>query len=102
MSKEVVEKQAKLLAADNYKAEPDIERVYWFPDDSEVRLVELMPSIPIAVDGEIHPFYFRPSPEDNLPFASGIAIIRPAEFGALKLPKNWGDWNSAVLLKAEE
>jgi hypothetical protein len=27
MSKEVVEKQARSLAADNYKAEPDIERL---------------------------------------------------------------------------
>jgi hypothetical protein len=98
MSREVVEKQAQELAADNQKADPQIEKIFWFPDDHEVRLVEVMPSIPPSEDGEIHPFYFRADPSANLPAPSGIALIRPDEYGRLSLPEKWGDWTSAIPL----
>jgi hypothetical protein len=93
-----IEQQAKLLAADNRKAEPDITRVFWFPDDTEVRLVELTDQVPASSDSELHPFYFRPSPTDNLPAPSSIAMIRSDEFGKLNLPAPWGDWTDAVEL----
>jgi len=91
-----IEQQARLLAVDNRKAEPDITRVFWFPDESEVRLIELTEQIPIGAEGEVLPFYFRPSPRHHLPAPSAIAMIRPGEFGKLKLPMGWGSWDNAI------
>lgn len=101
MQNPTIEIQAKLLAADNRDAEPDIQRIYWFPDATEVRLIALTPTIPQSSDGIVHPFYFRPSVEDNLPAPSAIALIRPEEFGVLRLPPRWGDWKSAVEMELE-
>lgn len=93
-----IEQQARLLAADNRQAEPDITGVFWFPDEREVRLVELTDQVPANGDGEVRPFYFQPSPNDGLPLPSGIAMIRPDEFGRLRLPADWGNWEDAVAL----
>lgn len=94
----VIEQQARLLAADNRQAEPDITGIFWFPDDQEVRLVELTDQVPQSLDGEVHPFYFRPSVQDNLPVPTAVAMIRADEFGRLRLPANWGDWGDAIEL----
>lgn len=102
MSREQVERQAKLLAKENRQAEPEISKVFWFPDDNEVRLVELHPTIPPSGDGQVHPYFFRPSPADELPAPSGVALIKPEEFGQLKLPASWGDWTIAVELENGE
>lgn len=99
MSLEIVKKQAEELAADNRRADPEIEGIFWFPDAQEVRLIEMSPSIPASDDGHVHPFYFRADPKENLPFPSGVALIRPDEFGRLELPERWGNWDSAVVLK---
>jgi hypothetical protein len=98
MSRELIEKQARLLADEALQGETDIEGVYWFPDDAEVRLIELTEMIPVTEDGAIRPFYFPASPRDDLPSPSGVALIRPAEFGRLALPQRWGDWQDAKLL----
>jgi hypothetical protein len=94
-----IEKQARRLARENRKNDPDIKRVYWFPHDAEVRLIELHKTIPISLDGEIHPFYFRAAPASNLPAPSGIALIRPEELKKLSPPSNWGSWEDAEELK---
>ena len=94
----VVESQARLLALDNRRAEPDIQKVFWFPDEREVRLLELTDQVPTSAEGQVHPFYFRPSPKDSLPLPSAIAMIRSDEFGRLKLPPDWGDWADAIEL----
>jgi hypothetical protein len=93
-----MEKEARMLAAHHREGDPDITKVYWFPDDKEVRLLDLSEQIPIAMDGEVHPFYFPPSPEHGLPMPSAIAMIRPDEFGKLRLPAEWGDWSDAAEL----
>jgi hypothetical protein len=87
--------QAVLLARENKRTDPGITKIYWFPDEHEVRLLELEDGIPAALSGEVEPFYFDPSPEDNCPLPLGIAIIRNNEFGRLKLPEKWGAWESA-------
>lgn len=102
MPREQVERQAKLLALDNKKAEPGIVKVYWFPDDEEVRLVELFASVPRSDEGSVRPFYFHPDPATRLPAPSSIAMIRPDEFGRLELPANWGSWDDAILLEDGE
>lgn len=90
-----IEAQARYLAEDNRKAEPDLQGIYWFPHEREVRLVELTEQIPASLDGELHAFYFRASPQDNLPAPTRIALIQPSEFGQLRLPADWGDWQVA-------
>jgi hypothetical protein len=94
----VAEKQARYLAVDNRQAEPEITRILWFPDDNEVRMVEVTDIVPVNFDDEIHPFYFPPSPEDDLPLPSATVLIRSDELGKLKLPAGWGDWTDAVEL----
>jgi hypothetical protein len=98
MTVEKIREQAELLAKENREAEPTIERVYWFPDEEEVRLVELTPVVPQSQEGRLRPFYFRASPQDGLPAPSGIALIRPEEFGRLEVPRGWPAWDAAVEL----
>jgi hypothetical protein len=93
-----VERQAKLLAAENRQSEPDITRILWFRDDGEVRLLEVTDQVPASMDGEVHPFYFRPSAKDDLPLPSAIVMIRADEVGKLRLPPTWGSWTDAVEL----
>ena len=92
----VIERQARRLAEDNRRAEPDISRVFWFPSDADVRLIELTEQIPASEDGEVRPFYFRAAPADDLPAPSAIALIRAGEFGRLRLPPQWGNWDDAT------
>jgi len=101
MPRHVIERQAKILAKDNREFEPEITAVYWFPDDDEVRLVEVIPSVPVSPDKVLHPFFFRPSPEDDLPSRSGIALIAPEEEGQIILPGDWGSWSDAIKLEVE-
>jgi len=91
-----IEQQARLLSQDNQQADSDIIKVLWFPHESMVCLVELHKTIPSMEDDKVvRPFYFRASPEDQLPAPSGIALIRPEEEGRLKLPSDWGTWDDA-------
>ncbi len=101
-NKEDIKKQARSLAEENRKADPAIEKVYWFPDGGEVRLVELSEEVPESEDGVLHPFYFQCSPQDNLPAPSGIAIIRPEEFRKLEMPDGWFEkhgWTAGTVVR---
>ncbi|HEY4329088.1 MAG TPA: hypothetical protein VGN88_05075 [Phycisphaerae bacterium] len=86
---------AKYLAEENRKDDPSVKRVVWFPDGGFVRLVVLSEDSPISDDGSLHPFYYRASPAHRLPLPSGVAIIRPDEYGKLSLPADWGTWDTA-------
>jgi hypothetical protein len=98
---EEIKKQAEMLASENRQAEPQITKVYWFPDANEVRLIEVLPTIPIG-DGRVHPFFFRSSPLDNLPAPSGVALVRPEDVDHAELPEDWGNWEDAVELGSEQ
>src|SRR5258708_6718254 len=91
-----VKEQAKYLTGENREADHEISPIYWFSRENESRLVELHKSVPPIDDGEIHPFYFPAMPAENLFCVSAIALIRPEEFGKLKLPDSWGSWKKAV------
>jgi hypothetical protein len=93
-----IRRQAEELARDNRKAEPTISDVYWFPHAEEVRLVEVDESAPSSPDGKVHPFRFRPSPDDGLPAPSDVALISPDEFRKADLPQGWGSWDKAEKL----
>lgn len=94
-----IKDQAFELAASNRQSEPNITKIYWFPDKNEIRLLELMSDVPANDGEEIHPFYFKSSPQDGLYASSAIAIIRPEEFKNLTLPENWGVWDQAIEVK---
>ena len=94
----VAEKQARLLAADNRQASPDITRILWFPDDREVRLVEITEEVAANLEEELLPFYFRASPQDNLLLPSAVVMIRPDEVEKFPPPRGWGNWSDAVEL----
>jgi len=98
----LMKNQALLLAKANKQAEPGITKVYWFPNEHEVRLLELEECIPPSSGSDIEPFYFASSTRDQLPAPSGIALIRPDEFGRLKLPEDWGGWEVAEELEISQ
>jgi hypothetical protein len=101
MPRPEIERQAKLLARDNRQAEPQIQKIYWFPHEHEVRLVEVLSSIPASGDGRLHPYFFRASAVDNLPAPSGLALIRPDEVDQIELPADWGRWEGKVELDGD-
>jgi hypothetical protein len=91
-----IERQARLLARENRLAEPAITKVYWFPDGEEVRLLELDGTVPASQDKRVHPYYFQPSPQDELPAPTAVALINPDEDGKVELPAAWGEWKDAI------
>jgi len=99
--KNQVEIQARLLAQENKKAEPSIEKIFWFPDNKEIRLIETETTVPKLGSGSVEPFYFDPSPDDKLTVPSGIALIHPNDYGKLTLPDGWCEWTEAKELKLD-
>ena len=97
-----IKRQALLLARENKKAEPGIQSIYWIPSTTEVRLIEVETNTVKCLSGTVEPFYFDPAPAVGLTATSGVALIRPDEFGKLDLPESWGSWEDAELLEEEE
>ena len=86
------------MARAHREADPTITNVYWFRHNQEVRLVEVDASVPSSPDGKVHPFRFRPSPEDRLFAPSDVALVSPDELGKAELPEGWGPWGKAEKL----
>ncbi|MCH8126641.1 hypothetical protein IIC38_11855 [candidate division KSB1 bacterium] len=101
MGRKEVEEQAIKLAKDNKKSEPQIKKIFWFPNDDEVRLVEIEDDFVISGSKIVEPFYFDASPKDDLPLPSGVAIIRSDEFKKISLPDDWGSWDDAQELEID-
>lgn len=99
MDTKTVKQQAIELARANKASAPELIEFYWFPDDEEVRLVEVDSTLSKTLSGEVEPFYFPPSPAEGLPAPVGIALVAPGEANLLKLPKAWGDWSKAQKLQ---
>ncbi|MFH0825100.1 MAG: hypothetical protein V2B18_20300 [Pseudomonadota bacterium] len=99
--KNVVRGQAVKLAAESKVSVPTVKTILWFPDDDEVRLIEVDENTVTTVSGQVEPFYFDASPADDLPVPSGIAIIRPEERGRLTMPTGWGNWEDGQELDVE-
>lgn len=92
-----IERQAQDLARSSREAEPNITDVLWFPDPEVVRLVGVDREAPPSMDGKVHPFRFRSSPQDGLPAVSDVAIVSPEEVGHAELPDGWS-WDEAKRL----
>ena len=96
--KEKMREQAELMAKDSKSSDPDVIKIYWFPHDKEVHIIEISDNT--APSGTaVSPFYFGPVPEEGLTEPSGIAIIKPEEYGKLELPPDWGTWDDGVELE---
>jgi hypothetical protein len=88
---------AKRMAEDNAEAEATIVRTYWFPDDSELRIIHV-DEVTLPSEGQVHPFLFQSDPTHGLDYPSRIALIQPNEERQVKLPPEWGGWDGAVLV----
>lgn len=97
-----IKRLARRLAAEHMRAEPGIRKVYWFPHEGEVRLVEVEDNLPPSESVALEPFYFEASPSHGVAAPSCVALIRPDEFGKLDLPEEWGGWESARELETGE
>lgn len=72
-------------------------KIYWFPHDDEVRLIEIDENTVASGTDRVEPFYFDSTATDPVP--SGVAIIRPDEYGKLDMPEGWGDWDDGQELE---
>lgn len=96
MRNEIV-KYARELADYSVGFEPAIKEIYLFPADDEIRMIYVDPTT-LPSEETPTPFYNPPDPQGGIPYPYIVAIILPEEKGLLQLPKDWGDWASAVLL----
>lgn len=94
-----IHEAAKDLAKHHFESDSDIERIYLFPHDSEIRLAVVDPAT--APSKVLSPFYFVASPDDDLPYASALALILPREERRIKLPRGW-DWSTAEVIPRAE
>ncbi|HYF51072.1 MAG TPA: hypothetical protein VEJ63_16785 [Planctomycetota bacterium] len=92
-----VEEQAKKLAAQNKATESKISEIYWFPDEKEVRLVEVLDELPLQDSDELEVIYFNPEPD--MPHQMAIGLVHPRQFKRLTLPHAWGTWETGRKLE---
>ncbi len=95
-----MESAAKRLAAANADAEPAIQEIYWFPDEDEIRLIEIDETA-VPYEDFIAPFYFPADPEGHIPFRSALAMVTPDDKKRLPPPEGWGAWEDAVRIWPE-
>jgi hypothetical protein len=94
-----IREAAEELARDNREAEPNLIKIYLFPSQDEIRLVEIDPSVPpLKSSTSVTPFYFGPDTVGGVPYRTAVALVRPEEDGKASLPAGWGGWNDAVIL----
>ena len=68
---------AEQLAKSNADAEPSVERIYLFPDEEEIRLVEI--DTDFGSSEKVQPYYFGPQPIYGQPYPMAIALILPEQ-----------------------
>lgn len=91
-----IEQAARELARANALSEDSMVRIYWFPHEKEVRLVEVLEQTPPTHGGTVLPYFFGPS--SDYPFDLGIALVRPEEEQRDRLPAEWGTWTDGVVV----
>ena len=88
------------MVRENREADPNIQEVYLFPAEEEIRLVYIDPNMmPHRGNGCVTPFYFGRDLQSGLPYRSAVAIILPEERETLSPPDNWGTWSDAEVIK---
>jgi len=94
---EMMESVKKLIEY-HTEAEPSIVRVYRFPSEQEIRLVEVDEETWLTEGNRMEAWYFGPDPNGEIHYPAGVALIRPEEESHLLPPEGWGDWNQAELV----
>jgi hypothetical protein len=92
-----IRRYAQFLAQEAWDADDGVQAIYWFPDEHEVRIIEACHNTVVSLSGCVEPFYFNATEE--VPFPSGIAVIRPQEVGNLTMPEGWGKWEQGIKLR---
>ena len=88
------------LMSDNRESDPELEDVYLFPSEDEIRLIYLDPNSTSHRGNEyVSPFYFGKDKQSGFDFLSAIALIRPEEREILNPPEGWGTWNDAEIIR---
>ena len=94
-----IRETAEYLVKESLEAEPNLIKVYLFPSDKEIRLIEVDATAqPLRDDHEIEPFYFGRNSASGIDYPSAIALIRPEDVEQGQLPQGWGDWNNAEII----
>lgn len=91
-----IKSNAEELAKAHANLEESLESVFWFPDDKEIRLLEL--DRDMIDSDQIRPYYFPSDPENGIRYPSAVAVIRPEEKESLRPPAEWGAWTDALLI----
>jgi hypothetical protein len=88
---------AEEIARENAEDNTEISEIWLFPDDREVRLIEIdetaMPYPPDA--NRISAYSFPPYPGTRSPFRFAVAVIRSEDKKRLDPPRGWGTWDDA-------
>lgn len=99
MTVRTVEKSIRQAALDlarfNVESEPEILKIYLFPDEKEIRFVVVDPTT--LPSKSVSPFYFAAAPGEGLPYKSAVALILPDEEKRLPTPEGW-DWSDAEII----
>ncbi len=91
---------AKMLAGEHASEDEGVVLVVWYPDDSEIRLVEVTRSI--SDRGEVLPFRFAAAPPD-VPFPCVVVLIGEGDWRRIEgkrdlhLPQGWAGQPEVVL-----
>lgn len=90
-----ISRTAAKLAKKHMQDNAGIQRVFWIPNDEEVRLVEITDQVPNSE--EVKPFRFMADPPE-IPYRSLVVLMHPDDWerrSALKWPEGM-KWESAV------
>ena len=88
------------IVRENREGDPDIQEVYLFPAEAEIRLIYIdSNTTPNRGNDAVTPFYFGRDLQGGLPYRSAIALIRPEERAMLHPPEGWGAWSDAEVIK---
>jgi hypothetical protein len=94
---EAIYEVALRLARHHAEIEPSIQRIYLFPSEEEIRLVEVDEDVPATHGAVMEPWYFNSDPP-RIDFPSGVALIRPDEDRIIQPPEGWGNWDVSELI----
>lgn len=98
-SNENLRAAAEFLAKDHLETEPNLRKIYWFPADDEVRLIDVYAdAIPVRDGDPAAAFFFGPDIKGGVPYRYAIALVRPEEDRRIPLPNGWGEWSDGVIL----
>jgi hypothetical protein len=97
---DIIKEAALKIAHIHLQSEPGIVRIYWFPSNKELRLVEVDETMPELIEGNrLQPLYFEANPAKGLSVPMAYELIAPTHEehlrnGKIAMPKGWGKWET--------